>query len=72
MIQMDTQHKLIVCIGCEGKWAIHPSQIDLANKVMSPSDKEVNQAKEFWKPWNRQKRKRCCFFGWKINRHCFN
>ena len=32
-------------LGCEGKWAIHPSQIDLANKVMSPSDKEVNQAK---------------------------
>ena len=32
-------------LGCEGKWAIHPSQIDLANQVMSPSDKEVNQAK---------------------------
>ena len=32
-------------LGCEGKWAIHPSQIELANKVMSPSDKEINQAK---------------------------
>ena len=32
-------------LGCEGKWAIHPSQINLANEVMSPSDKEVNQAK---------------------------
>ena len=32
-------------LGCEGKWAIHPSQIDLANEVMSPSDKEINQAK---------------------------
>ena len=32
-------------LGCEGKWAIHPSQIDLANQVMSPSEKEVNQAK---------------------------
>tara|TARA_B100000989_G_scaffold296423_1_gene279648 strand:+ start:73 stop:1050 length:978 start_codon:yes stop_codon:yes gene_type:complete len=31
-------------LGCEGKWAIHPSQIDLANQVMSPSEKEVNQA----------------------------
>ena len=30
-------------LGCEGKWAIHPSQIDLANEVMSPSDKEVNR-----------------------------
>ena len=44
-------------LGCEGKWAIHPSQIVLANKVMSPSDKEVNQAKEFWKQWNKQKMK---------------
>ncbi len=33
------------CLGCEGKWAIHPSQIALANEVNSPSDKEVNHAK---------------------------
>jgi malyl-CoA/(S)-citramalyl-CoA lyase len=32
-------------LGCEGKWAIHPSQIDLANKVMSPSEAEVTKAK---------------------------
>ncbi len=32
-------------LGCEGKWAIHPSQIDLANEVNSPSEKEVTQAK---------------------------
>ena len=32
-------------IGIEGKWAIHPSQIDLANKVFSPPDTEVNKAK---------------------------
>ncbi|WP_085906978.1 HpcH/HpaI aldolase/citrate lyase family protein [Kiloniella majae] len=32
-------------LGCEGKWAIHPSQIDLANEVMSPSDEEVTRAK---------------------------
>ena len=31
-------------LGCEGKWAIHPSQIALANKVMSPSDDEINKA----------------------------
>ena len=33
-------------LGCEGKWAIHPSQIDLANAAMSPSEKEVKQARE--------------------------
>ena len=32
-------------IGIEGKWAIHPSQIDLANKVFSPPEAEVNKAK---------------------------
>lgn len=31
-------------LGCEGKWAIHPSQITLANCAMSPSEKEVVQA----------------------------
>jgi citrate lyase beta subunit len=32
-------------IGIEGKWAIHPSQIELANKVFSPPSSEVNKAK---------------------------
>ena len=32
-------------LGCEGKWAIHPSQIALANEVFSPSDAEVELAR---------------------------
>jgi malyl-CoA/(S)-citramalyl-CoA lyase len=32
-------------LGCEGKWAIHPSQIALANEVMSPPEAEVDKAK---------------------------
>ncbi len=32
-------------LGCEGKWAIHPSQVDLANEVFSPSEEEVTKAK---------------------------
>ena len=32
-------------LGCEGKWAIHPSQVPLANEVMSPSEAEVAKAK---------------------------
>jgi malyl-CoA/(S)-citramalyl-CoA lyase len=32
-------------IGYEGKWAIHPSQIELANGVFSPSEAEVTKAK---------------------------
>src|SRR5215207_10703943 len=32
-------------LGCEGKWAIHPSQINPANDVFSPSSKEVERAR---------------------------
>ncbi len=32
-------------MGYEGKWAIHPSQIDLANDVFSPPAAEVERAK---------------------------
>ncbi|MEX2647749.1 MAG: CoA ester lyase [Alphaproteobacteria bacterium] len=32
-------------LGCEGKWAIHPSQVVLANEVFSPSAKEVDKAR---------------------------
>lgn len=32
-------------LGCEGKWAIHPSQVALANAVFSPSDAEIDKAK---------------------------
>ena len=33
------------CLGCEGKWAIHPNQIAPANQVNSPSEEEVTRAK---------------------------
>ena len=36
--------KRAAAIGIEGKWAIHPSQIDLANKVFSPPKAEVDKA----------------------------
>jgi malyl-CoA/(S)-citramalyl-CoA lyase len=32
-------------LGYEGKWAIHPSQIELANDVFTPSDAEVDKAR---------------------------
>jgi len=31
-------------LGCEGKWAIHPSQIELANEVYSPAPAEIDRA----------------------------
>jgi malyl-CoA/(S)-citramalyl-CoA lyase len=32
-------------LGYEGKWAIHPSQIALANDVFTPSETEVTKAR---------------------------
>lgn len=36
--------KRAAALGIEGKWAIHPTQIELANKVFSPPEKEVLKA----------------------------
>ncbi len=36
--------KRAAAMGYEGKWAIHPSQIPLANEVMSPPEAEVSRA----------------------------
>jgi malyl-CoA/(S)-citramalyl-CoA lyase len=36
-------------LGCRGKWAIHPSQAALANKVMSSSQTEVERAERILK-----------------------
>ncbi len=37
--------KRVAALGFEGKWAIHPSQIELANDVFSPSSEEVEKAR---------------------------
>ncbi|MDQ4146742.1 MAG: CoA ester lyase [Pseudomonadota bacterium] len=37
--------KRAAALGIEGKWAIHPSQIELANDVFTPPDAEVDRAR---------------------------
>jgi citrate lyase subunit beta/citryl-CoA lyase len=37
--------KRAAALGCEGKWAIHPTQIPLANDVFSPPPEEVARAR---------------------------
>ena len=32
-------------LGCDGKWAIHPDQIEGINQVFSPTDKEIQRAR---------------------------
>ena len=41
--------KRAAALGCEGKWAIHPSQVALANEVMSPSATDVDRAEQIIK-----------------------
>ena len=41
-------------LGFEGKWAIHPSQINLANAVMTPSKKISLRLSPFSRLWTRQ------------------
>lgn len=33
-------------LGCVGKWAIHPSQIEIANEVFAPTADEVDRARQ--------------------------
>lgn len=33
-------------LGCDGKWAIHPDQIELGNKIFSPMPEEIEKARK--------------------------
>ena len=37
--------KRAAALGCEGKWAIHPTQIELASQVFTPPEREIEKAK---------------------------
>ena len=39
------QARRAAVLGCDGKWAIHPSQIALANEVFTPPAKDVDRAR---------------------------
>jgi malyl-CoA/(S)-citramalyl-CoA lyase len=41
----ESQARRSAALGFEGKWAIHPSQIDLANREFSPSETDVERAR---------------------------
>jgi len=43
-------------LGCEGKWAIHPSQVALANEAFTPSAKEVERARRILAAMEQAKR----------------
>jgi citrate lyase beta subunit len=33
-------------LGCDGKWAIHPDQIEIINEVFSPSPEDIERARK--------------------------
>ncbi len=37
--------QIALALGFDGKWAIHPDQIDTINKVFTPQDEEIKRAK---------------------------
>ncbi len=43
-------------LGCEGKWAIHPSQVALANELFSPSERDVARARRILAAMDRAQR----------------
>jgi malyl-CoA/(S)-citramalyl-CoA lyase len=40
----ESQAQRSAALGCEGKWAIHPSQVASANRIFSPCAAELQQA----------------------------
>ena len=32
-------------LGCDGKWVIHPSQVELANAIFTPAEDEIARAR---------------------------
>lgn len=39
-------------LGCVGKWAIHPSQVEVANDVFAPTDDEIAMARKMVDAYN--------------------
>jgi citrate lyase beta subunit len=42
---LETSAQTTCALGCDGKWAIHPDQIDTINRVFSPADEDVERAR---------------------------
>ena len=53
------QARLSAVLGCEGKWAIHPSQVDVVNDIFSPSEDEILRANRVISAMEEAKRDGC-------------
>ena len=46
---------LSAALGCDGKWAIHPGQLETINRVFSPGPEEIIQARKVLKAFENAK-----------------
>jgi len=44
LLELTKSAKISAALGFDGKWAIHPSQIETINNVFSPSSEELERA----------------------------
>ncbi len=44
-------------LGCDGKWAIHPAQIEIINNIFSPGQEDIDRAKKVLKAYDMAKNK---------------
>ncbi len=42
---LERSASMSCALGCDGKWAIHPDQIGIINRVFSPTETQIQQAK---------------------------
>lgn len=43
---MENAAAMAAAMGCDGKWVIHPDQIEIANRAFSPTPEEIGRAKQ--------------------------
>ncbi|GBU25923.1 citryl-CoA lyase [Fibrobacteria bacterium R8-3-H12] len=44
LLELSKSAKMSAALGFDGKWAIHPSQIETINNVFSPASEEIERA----------------------------
>lgn len=55
LIGLEKSAQISSALGCDGKWAIHPDQIDVINNVFTPSKEEIERAVRIIKAHNEAK-----------------
>ena len=43
---LENAAAMAAALGCDGKWVIHPDQIEIVNKAFTPSPEEIGRAKQ--------------------------